>query len=305
MRKRSKGTHRTLLELPYSVAVLNLNEVKPQGVGQIARDFKTKFDFGGDGIWFDSTEIRPDQDGIHLAGECFHGKISNLKGSYGSPNDDFVAINADDCLTRLQNLDLINGAIGDIVIEGLHSEYCRSFLRLLSVDHPVTDVKAKGLYGGCKAFAINLDGARYCKVGTRLIKRTEKRYYRGSGAVEGVKVEDVKVVSRGKQRGLILVETDVRGFVVEGLETAPLYTSTPALALRYTAPCTVTATDADGRALRYRKGKRGKEILPSAAYRKIEIEKSDRRFPFPLDTGDCPRYNENIDILWAGKPDRR
>ena len=67
----------------------------------------------------------------------------------------------------------------------------------------------------------------------------------------------------------------------------------------------MAAADADGRALLYCKGKRGKVILPSAAYRKIEIEKSDRGFPFPLDTGGCPRYNESIDILWAGKPDRR
>ena len=49
---RSEGgqvCHITLFKLPYSVAVLNLNEVKPQGRGQIARDLEVEFDFGGDG----------------------------------------------------------------------------------------------------------------------------------------------------------------------------------------------------------------------------------------------------------------
>ena len=49
LRKRSKGTHRALLESAGSAAVLDLYKVEPQGMGQIARDFETKFDFGGGG----------------------------------------------------------------------------------------------------------------------------------------------------------------------------------------------------------------------------------------------------------------
>lgn len=68
---------------------------------------------------FETVNIRPNQDGVHLAGFCKNGIIRHLSGTPGSPNDDFVALNADDSLVRLQNLDVLCGPIENIVIEDL------------------------------------------------------------------------------------------------------------------------------------------------------------------------------------------
>lgn len=222
-------------------------------------------------ILFDSRNIRPNQDGIHLAGFCYNGFISGLKGSEGSPNDDFVALNADDCLTRLQNLDVLCGEIENITIENLESPYCHSFIRLLSVNSSIRNVRVTDLKGCCKAFAVNMDAARYCKRGTRLLSVFDKRYFTGCGNVENVFIENVEVYSVKKQKALILIETNVKNFVLKNFITASLYNNTPALSVGYNAPCRVGFISADGKRSELCKGKYKRVKLPPSRYEEINI----------------------------------
>lgn len=224
-------------------------------------------------ILFDSEFIRPNQDGIHLAGFCYDGKISGLKGSPGSPNDDFVALNADDCLTRLQNLDVLCGEIKNISIEDLESPYCHSFVRLLSVNSAISNVKIRNLKGSCKAFVINADGARYCKKGTRLLSILDKRYFRGCGSIENVKVENVEVYSRKMQKALILIETDVNDFEVNDFRTSPEYNRTPALSVGFNAPSVIEAVSGEGTSQIKEKGYYKRVKLKPEYYKKITINK--------------------------------
>ena len=55
-----------------------------------------------EGITFEAPHVRPNHDGIHLGGYCEDGVIRHLR-AYGPsvPNDDVLAFNADDCVTRV------------------------------------------------------------------------------------------------------------------------------------------------------------------------------------------------------------
>lgn len=161
---------------------------------------------------FETVHIRPNQDGVHLAGFCKNGVIQHLTGTPGSPNDDFVALNADDCLTRLQNLDVVCGPIENIVIHDLFSKECHSFVRLLSVDSTIANIHISKLRGGCKAFAVNMDAARYCR--TPLIDPDEPRYREGVGDVRNVVVEDAFVYPTQSNKSLICLESNMDNFVV-------------------------------------------------------------------------------------------
>ncbi|HML47803.1 MAG TPA: hypothetical protein PKE04_13750, partial [Clostridia bacterium] len=161
---------------------------------------------------FESVNIRPNQDGVHLAGFCRNGVIRHLTGTPGSPNDDFVALNADDCLTRLQNLDVVCGPIENIVIHDLYSKECHSFVRLLSVDSMIANIHISKLRGGCKAFAVNMDAARYCR--TPLVDPDSPRYSQGVGDVRNVTVEDAFVYPTHSNKSLICLESNMENFVV-------------------------------------------------------------------------------------------
>ncbi|MEZ4633471.1 MAG: glycosyl hydrolase family 28-related protein [Caldilineaceae bacterium] len=63
----------------------------------------SSFDVGH--IRFEAPHLRPNQDGVHLGGYCEDGYIHDLSAyGPGTPNDDVVALNADDANYRAQNL---------------------------------------------------------------------------------------------------------------------------------------------------------------------------------------------------------
>lgn len=228
-------------------------------------------DFQINHVFFNSDCIRPNQDGIHLAGFCSNGKISDLKGSYGSPNDDFVALNADDCLTRLQNLDVLCGEICNIEISNLYSPLCHSFVRILSVNSKVSNIRIKGLKGSCKAFALNMDAGRYCKPGTRTVSPFQKAYYTGVGDIRDVQISDVDVCSVKKQKALILAESNVDNLSITNFTARNDKTKTKALSAGYIVP-TVVQYD-DGKTHIVKKPLFGRVKLSSGKYNRIVLRK--------------------------------
>lgn len=173
-------------------------------------------DFKIDSIAFEAVHLRPNQDGIHLAGFCSNGTIENLSASMtGSTNDDMVALNADDEINRLVNLGMKRGPITNIKVRNIYAADCHTFVRLLSVHSRISDVTIENVSGGCRVFAINMDAARYCR--TPLFKEIDEPL--GVGEVENVTISNFSVhKTTDSKNQLIFVETNSNNFKIKNFK---------------------------------------------------------------------------------------
>ena len=108
-------------------------------------------DFRVDDITFDFDKwnpIRLNMDGIHLDGDCHHGRITDLNGTCF---DDLVAINANDgqCSPK-------EAPITDIEVDGVHAEYCHSAVRILSAGAEIRRVTVRNVFGNFYTYAVGL-----------------------------------------------------------------------------------------------------------------------------------------------------
>lgn len=170
-------------------------------------------DFAISGIEFEAVHLRPNQDGIHLAGYCSNGTVENISASMvGSTNDDMIALNADDEVNRLVNLGLKRGPITNIKVRNIHANDCHTFVRLLSVHAEISNVTIENVSGGCRVFAVNLDAARYCR--TPLFKEDDEPM--GVGNVHDVTISNMRVHKTiDSKNPLILVESNMNNFEIE------------------------------------------------------------------------------------------
>jgi hypothetical protein len=99
-------------------------------------------------ITFDYNLRRLNMDGVHLNGNCHHGRIANLKGA---TNDDMVALNADDG----SMYELSRGPITDIQIDGLWAESGYTGVRLLSAGSPVDRVRISNIFGTYRVHVVS------------------------------------------------------------------------------------------------------------------------------------------------------
>lgn len=166
-------------------------------------------------IRFEAPNLRPNQDGVHIGGFSENGVIRNLVGVGSSTNDDLVALNADDALNRAQNLDLRCGPIRNIQVENLKAESCHSFVRLLSVHSPITNINIENIEGGCRCMALNLDGCRECRV--QLFDPLDPEYQDGVGDVSHVRINNLHVhkSASSDDTPLINIQTNVQDFTIE------------------------------------------------------------------------------------------
>ncbi|MEM6551204.1 MAG: glycosyl hydrolase family 28-related protein [Planctomycetota bacterium] len=143
-------------------------------------------------IQLEARHLRPNQDGVHLGGGCEDGEIRRIHGvGLKTPNDDMVALNADDALERAPLRGLVNAPIRRIRIEDLRADDCHSFVRLLSVWSPIEDITIRGIRGGCRISAFNLDAARDAAV--PLFDPEDPKVAEGVGWVRRLRVEDVEL----------------------------------------------------------------------------------------------------------------
>ena len=192
-------------------------------------------------IVFDSPHLRPNQDGIHMAGFCEHGVIRRLIGLNGSPNDDIIAINADDCHTRLENTGTENGPIRDITVEDVKAERCHTFVRIASIWSEVSEIRIRNLRGRFVAWGVNMDALRYCR--TPLISRDDPAFTNGVGHVHDVTISDLHISRVDENRNpLFCLETDADNLVFENLTTE---SDCPAFVMRNTGACRVTLEGAE------------------------------------------------------------
>lgn len=138
-------------------------------------------------IDFVSDNFGVNQDGLHFGGDVKHGRVKNIRAlSYGQTNDDLIALNGDDSVERIENLDLARDDIEDITFENLYAENCHTIIRILSVNVAIKNIHFKNVYGGFRCNAINADAARYCRV--PLFK--EDDFPKGVGIVEDFSIEN-------------------------------------------------------------------------------------------------------------------
>ncbi|WP_428386198.1 glycosyl hydrolase family 28-related protein [Mucisphaera sp.] len=143
-------------------------------------------------IRFDTTKPRPNNDGIHLGGYCRDGSIERLRGlGLHAPNDDMVALNADDAIERIECQGIDVGPIESIKISDLNAPSCHSFVRLLSISHAIRDIMITKIRGGCAESVINMDGARGCLV--PLFDPNDSRFIDGVGDCRDIHVDDIEV----------------------------------------------------------------------------------------------------------------
>lgn len=83
-------------------------------------------------------------DGIHLAGNCHYGEITNLKGAC---YDDLVALNADEGSV---------GPITNIRVSGIFAEDCHSAVRLLSCKSPIENIHISDIYGTYYQYCVGI-----------------------------------------------------------------------------------------------------------------------------------------------------
>ena len=116
--------------------------------------------------------------------------VRNIRAlTRGQTNDDMIALNADDCVERVENFDLSRDAIEDITFENIYAENCYTVIRLLSVTAPIRNIVFRNVYAGYRNYVINADGARYCR--TPLFKEDE--YPVGVGYISNFVMENVVV----------------------------------------------------------------------------------------------------------------
>lgn len=143
--------------------------------------------FGIENIDFVCDSFGINQDGLHFGGDVKHGTVKNIRAlSYGQTNDDMIALNADDSIVRVENLDLCRDTIEDIEIENVYTENCHTIIRMLSVTAEIKNIRLKNIYGGFRCNAINADGARYCR--TPLFNESD--YPNGSGKISDISFEN-------------------------------------------------------------------------------------------------------------------
>lgn len=177
-------------KLTVSNLTMRNNESFAIRVGEVDR-------FLVESILLDHTVIRPNQDGIHVGGFSENGVIRGISATRPNvPNDDMVALNADDDVTRHFNRGMKLGPIRNILVENITAPDAYTFIRLLSNTQPIRDITIRNIRGGCRYYCINLNRWRFPK---------------GRGNIADVLVENVEVAKNpGNALPLIPVTLSVR-----------------------------------------------------------------------------------------------
>jgi polygalacturonase len=176
-----------------SLALKNLTVRNPEAYSVRLGEVE---DFLVEDITLDNPLIRPNQDGIHLGGYCRHGVIRRIKGvTPNTPNDDMVAINADDNVELGGNLGLRRGPISDILVEDLEGRNAHNFVRILSIKYPVENVTVRRVKGTCRYYAVNMNSWRFPA---------------GTGDIRNIRLETFNVAKTDKFGSLIDIALNVQ-----------------------------------------------------------------------------------------------
>lgn len=160
-------------------------------------------------INFFSEKLAFNQDGLHFGGDVHNGIIENINAiSDGQTNDDLIALNADDCIERVENFDLVCGDISNIKISDVFARNCFTFVRMLSVNSSIYNIEINNIWGGCRNYALNLDAGRYCR--TPLFNDKNDKV----GNVYNVSINNMEIDwnKNSPEKAMIVIESNVDNF---------------------------------------------------------------------------------------------
>lgn len=154
-------------------------------------------------IQIQATRTSPNQDGIHLGGHCEDARIEEIVAhGLSTPNDDMVALNADDALFRPECNGVPCGPIRRVRVRHLRADDCHSFVRLASFDHEISDVEIDDVAGGCQVCAVNVDALRYCR--TPMFKDSDPGRENGVGSLRNVRLSRFTVYKSAPREAPLL-----------------------------------------------------------------------------------------------------
>ncbi len=183
------------------------------------------------GVRFQMTHITRNQDGVHCCGYCENGRIHDIK-AYGryTTGDDLIALNADDGLLRSELLGAEAGPIRNLHISDIGAEDCHCLIRLASVWSEISDIHIRGVYGGCRGYALNADSLRYCRV--PLFDPSDPAYAQGVGLLKNIHIEDVEVYRTiDDDSTLFCLESRMDCFTMSQVRRVPSRDANPAASL--------------------------------------------------------------------------
>ena len=178
------------------------------------------------------------QDGLHFSGFCRNGLIENITAlTKGQTTDDMIALNADDSLERLENRDLLRGPIENLTFRNIFAEDCHTGIRILSITAPVRNIIFENIRLGCRAYAVNMDAARYCR--TPLFD--PEAYPSGVGEIRNIIFDGMEVWKSSPECDLPLIcnETNTENIIVRNFVrnmAADQLPSVPLIRTRNTRP---------------------------------------------------------------------
>ena len=141
----------------------------------------------------------------------------------------------------MENLDLVRGAIENITFENLFAENCHTVLRFLSVTAPIKNITIRNVYGGYRCYALNLDGARYCR--TPLF--AEADFPNGIGVIENVLIENMLCRATGTGGNpAVCLESGAKNFRLKDFRLTRENSDAPALIAKNLVRTSVTADGA-------------------------------------------------------------
>ncbi len=160
-------------------------------------------DFLVEDVVLEHPLLRPNQDGVHVGGFSQRGVIRRIQAvTPDTPNDDMVAINADDDVERVLNLGMRRGPIRDILVEDLQASGAYTFVRILSKESLIENITVRRVTGGCRYYAVNLN---------------QWRFPTGSGNIRNVRLEQfhvTKTLYKEWAPSLIHVTLNVRDLLI-------------------------------------------------------------------------------------------
>jgi len=139
-----------------------------------------------------NTLPRINQDGVHIGGFCRNGAIVGLHAiSPMTPGDDLVALNADDDVERHMNKGMRLGPIENIEIRDLSAESAYTFVRLLSQNQSIRNVRISELRGGVRNNGINMNRWRFPVGGGKItdVRIRDVRLHKMPWSIDSAKIQ--------------------------------------------------------------------------------------------------------------------
>ena len=244
----------TLIDF-YNVSGLTLRNMVIQNTVTYHTRFGRIDGFRIENLVFRADRLAFNQDGLHFGGWCKNGVIRNIRAENGETNDDLIAFNADDSVTRLENRGLDCGDIENIDVDGVYADDCFTAFRMASVVHAVRNINIRHVRAGCRHYAVNMDGLRYCR--TPMIQN-EADCPNGCGNIENITIDDFTAFPTADNgEPLFVLEENCHGFIVSGFDR-------PISSDRYPNRPTIRARHLPGTVIELAQGEVRKRVCLSA-----------------------------------------